>query len=912
MKRLVTFCLLLIALGLGASVAKAANPDVLFDLAVLTGQPLTNVLVTIEPLLPTTQSNRAIIRITYTNRTDYAGRFWVSNMVPNSYRSTVSHRTIDDPWTNNIPDLAGAIWEGDYRGVSLNPSNSLAYSIAQQNALFLLKTSGAGLSNIFTRPRLVESTNRTTNAIGQIWTAIGTNGAGAWSNAPAAGGSGDVTTAQLIDSSNAAIAIARQAPGLNGQLLFNNAGQISNLVSAPSFPNGALIGTSFREVLTNYTVFTNTAEQSLNQDSAGTIVNHFTKVNAEGKLHRSTNTASDMQTWSAASPVLTNIYFACIKKFPDAWYGLGLTNYLNAGSSNLFLIKSPDGITWALDNGGNAVVTNFPGSYYHQILNPAFDIGTNGLVYLALESLSQSGSTTSMSSASAPWANKDSGTLRFVLPTHATFGGADPLANNWAGLTGNPDVHFIPERASVMVFAGGLIIGKPTKTVLGVWKYALTNNIQYGTSWVASAAWELRSRDTNSTDTWPVSDGTVLWVTNKAYTVIAHTLFDQTQGRPWFANVAKVDFFDRAFAHQETVANGNHLYRTGEKFELREPRFISQHWAPVFGNTNAIRDEIGEEPDSANTTRPRWYAPSGVYDEYWLVSGTAAKGSVRKERDADNNFRFSIVDSVAGDRDIFAVSVKYGTFLNFANVATAVDSSVMPNGSYAFSMTEGSDRIALTFREGVVAPGTIHINYISAGGHIALTNAPALFNLSAIAAPGLTNDPFMVRNANGEALLRVDTNGVLTAAVKTSFGSADPILQTGSGGNGFRLMHGFGSAFRNFGIQRPDGSPMLALDLTALEIQGSLTVGSSFGGLDNMFSRFGVNTNAFGTTAGNGSIVASNAVFNGLIHLKNRSSSMPTAAAIGANNGVIIVSNAVLFYFSTTDGSTLTTAKLSP
>lgn len=76
----------------------------------------------------------------------------------------------------------------------------------------------------------------------------------------------------------------------------------------------------------------------------------------------------------------------------------------------------------------------------------------------------------------------------------------------------------------------------------------------------------------------------------------------------------------------------------------------------------------------------------------------------------------------------------------------------------------------------------------------------------------------------------------------------------------------------------------------------------------------GGSTNGFGagTTTPSGTLNASNGVFYGLVSLRNQSAAIPNAAAIGANNGALVCSNGTLFWFSTTDGSSLTTTKIAP
>jgi len=75
-----------------------------------------------------------------------------------------------------------------------------AVNFASTNAFaFIVRTNGTGMSNTFTAP-LLWPLNFTTNTPGKVWTSVGTNGGGSWSNS--AGGSGGVSDATLVTASN--------------------------------------------------------------------------------------------------------------------------------------------------------------------------------------------------------------------------------------------------------------------------------------------------------------------------------------------------------------------------------------------------------------------------------------------------------------------------------------------------------------------------------------------------------------------------------------------------------------------------------------------------------------------------------------------------------------------------------------
>ncbi len=368
------------------------------------------------------------------------------------------------------------------------------------------------------------------------------------------GGKVYLTNSVYSDSDIAALQAANgTAPGFSGEVLFNNGGHVSNLVATPSFPNGGLLGTAFRESFFYHTNFTNAAEISLNQNSDGSIVAHWTRVNAQGILYRSTNTDFWMTNWSAPITVLTNIWFPSVVKMSDAWYLMGRTNYNIAGSSNVFLFSSSDGVSWSIANSGNAVFTKDTG-FYAQPLNPAFTVSTNGIAYFALECYTNSSPTkTSMFVSTNTWSKKDSGTLTFTAPTTPTFAG--PFTLQADGFYLNPYLVYESNNNAVLLFASEFQSPRGVFAGVSVAKYN-TGDPSAGASWtVATNSWELRPATNNL---YGATDPVFLFgITNKAFTAAAFTLFAQSTGVQWFANCALPDFYQNAFQTNITRINGS-------------------------------------------------------------------------------------------------------------------------------------------------------------------------------------------------------------------------------------------------------------------------------------------------------------------------------------------------------------------
>lgn len=92
------------------SSVNAANFRGIFSTDHNWGQPFTNALVTYSPLSPVFQSNRVVVLVPYTNRTDWLGNFTNDSMVPGVYRVSVSHPKADTVFTNCLSDATGTVF----------------------------------------------------------------------------------------------------------------------------------------------------------------------------------------------------------------------------------------------------------------------------------------------------------------------------------------------------------------------------------------------------------------------------------------------------------------------------------------------------------------------------------------------------------------------------------------------------------------------------------------------------------------------------------------------------------------------------------------------------------------------------------------------------------------------------------
>lgn len=136
--RLVQFLLLLLA---GALLARAADsPTVIYSTLRLNGAAFSNVVVQLTPIQLSTMSNSIVAPFTYSNVTRYDGTLTITSVVPQSYRVTLRYSTGITSFTNCFTGLTGTIYASDYI-CGASPTNGLiAYSTAQADALFALRT----------------------------------------------------------------------------------------------------------------------------------------------------------------------------------------------------------------------------------------------------------------------------------------------------------------------------------------------------------------------------------------------------------------------------------------------------------------------------------------------------------------------------------------------------------------------------------------------------------------------------------------------------------------------------------------------------------------------------------------------------------------------------------------------------
>lgn len=136
--RLVQTLILLLA---GALLARAADsPTVIYSTLRLNGAAFSNVVVQVTPIQLSTLSNSIVAPFSYSNVTRADGTLTITNIVPQSYRVTMRYQTGIATFTNCFTGLTGTIYASDYI-CGATPTNSLiAYSTAQADALFALRT----------------------------------------------------------------------------------------------------------------------------------------------------------------------------------------------------------------------------------------------------------------------------------------------------------------------------------------------------------------------------------------------------------------------------------------------------------------------------------------------------------------------------------------------------------------------------------------------------------------------------------------------------------------------------------------------------------------------------------------------------------------------------------------------------
>lgn len=191
---LIPFILLILSL-----ILRADNPTVIFQTGIISGRPLTNAAVEIERIASNVQSNRIFVPMLITNVTDSSGNFTLTNLEPFDYRITIDTGDRLVKWTNCFSGVTGTVYASDYI-CGARATNGSAWSTAQSEARYLRSTNGTGASNLLYALRLAVAGE--TNAVGWVWTATGTNGAGHWAQATGGGGSGTGDMLASVDGLN--------------------------------------------------------------------------------------------------------------------------------------------------------------------------------------------------------------------------------------------------------------------------------------------------------------------------------------------------------------------------------------------------------------------------------------------------------------------------------------------------------------------------------------------------------------------------------------------------------------------------------------------------------------------------------------------------------------------------------------
>lgn len=149
--------------------SRGATPTVFFNLGDFTTAAVAYKQVLIVPKsTPRVEGAQLIGSDQIQKVTDSSGQFYVTNMVQGTYRVTFTNRFIPTIFEVTIPDTNAVINAKDYTSSGTNaPSNLAAYTQAQADRLFMLKTnstvSNYGMSNTFTRPRIFISPGATNN-----------------------------------------------------------------------------------------------------------------------------------------------------------------------------------------------------------------------------------------------------------------------------------------------------------------------------------------------------------------------------------------------------------------------------------------------------------------------------------------------------------------------------------------------------------------------------------------------------------------------------------------------------------------------------------------------------------------------------------------------------------------------------
>lgn len=187
--------------------AFADEAEVIFTPRLATHRPLTNVLITIRPLsVPSSDGVGEVTVNAITNRTGTSTNYTTTLYTPGTYEisyvcTNPLYRTV---FTNDFPNTNGTVYSRDFISVSVNVSGLLAYSKAQSDARFALRTNAFSMiSTGGTRLAFggITNINWTTGVTGYVSGAtahLGVNVTGGSGGS----GTGEVTTAQLLVVSN--------------------------------------------------------------------------------------------------------------------------------------------------------------------------------------------------------------------------------------------------------------------------------------------------------------------------------------------------------------------------------------------------------------------------------------------------------------------------------------------------------------------------------------------------------------------------------------------------------------------------------------------------------------------------------------------------------------------------------------